>query len=262
MAIQSIWKGTIAYRESLVLQQNLKKKLQGACSNISDSSKMVFIPNRYGICEPRTSFTLGKKITEITKFKKDQYNKKVPKAFFIGFECPSCITLGLRGKEETDLNRASEEYKKKKIEIVPIKRGGQATLHSPGQLVIYPVMSLLQWKIRPRDFLSILEKITQDILEKYGILTEKREEAAGLFTKKGKIAFFGIHISGGISQHGLAINVRNNLELFNLIRSCGVSHRPHDSFQSYNLCPDLKEVFSLWCQTAKEVFSEHYTDRG
>ncbi|MDE0518572.1 MAG: lipoyl(octanoyl) transferase LipB [Bdellovibrionales bacterium] len=275
MAIQSMWKGTIAYRESLVLQESLKKELQCASSDASRSPQLVFMPNQSGNGELRHLLSLGKTLTKTTKLclyeskelltkagaKQDQYNKGTPKAFLIGFECPACITLGLRGKEETDLNKAVEEYKKKKIEIVPIKRGGQATLHSPGQLVIYPVMSLLQWKIRPREFLSILEKITQDILEQYGILAEKREEAAGLFTRKGKIAFFGIHISGGISQHGLAINVHNDLKLFNLIRSCGVSRRPHDSFQSYNLCPNLKEVFSLWCQTAKETFSKHYLKR-
>lgn len=205
--IKPIWKGLIPYRESLVLQEELKGL---AC--------------------------------------------KTRQAFFIGFECPACITLGLRGQEEKDLSDAVEEYKKKGIEIVTIKRGGQATLHSPGQLVIYPVMDLLQWKIRPRDFLSVLEKITVETLKEYGISAEKRESSAGLFTQKGKIAFFGIHISHGVSQHGLAVNVQNDLPLFDLIRSCGVSHRPHDSVHSYNVQPELKEVFSLWCEIATSLF--------
>ena len=205
--IKSVWQGKIFYRNSLILQEQMKEQV---------------------------------------------YRTKT--AFFIGFECPSCITLGLRGKEETDLSGTITEYQKQNIEIVTIKRGGQATLHSPGQLVIYPIMDLLQWRVRPRDFLSILEKITQNTLKKYGILVEKQEDSAGLFTQNGKIAFFGIHISGGVSQHGLAINVQNDLTLFNLIRSCGVSHRPHDSFQNYGVQPDLKEVFLLWCQIAESVF--------
>ena len=180
---------------------------------------------------------------------------KTQNAFFIGFECPPCITLGLRGKKKEDLSWTAAEYKKKKIEIIDIKRGGQATLHSPGQLVIYPIMDLLQWKIRPRDFLVLLEKITQDTLKQYNILAEKQENSAGLFTGKGKIAFFGIHISRGVSQHGLAINVQNDLKLFDLIRSCGVSHRPHDSFQNYGLPPALKEIFLRWCERAESLFS-------
>ncbi len=179
---------------------------------------------------------------------------KNKKAFLLGFECPACITLGLRGKETEDLSGSVAEYQKNNIEVVAIKRGGQATLHSPGQLVIYPVMDLLKWKIRPRDFLSLLEKITQNTLKKYGIIAEKKENSAGLFTQVGKIAFFGIHISGGVSQHGLAINVQNDLMLFNLIRSCGVSHRQHDSFQNQGLRPELKEVFSDWCEIAEDVF--------
>ncbi len=184
---------------------------------------------------------------------KDQICKS-QKAFFMGFECPACITLGLRGKKEKDLSSTIEEYKKKQIEVLTVKRGGQATLHAPGQLVIYPIMDLLKWKIRPRDFLSLLEQITITTLKEYGVSTEKTEDSAGLFTEKGKIAFFGIHISRGVSQHGLAINVRNDLALFNLIRSCGISHRPHDSFQNQGVCSDLKRVFSCWCKTAKSIF--------
>jgi len=180
---------------------------------------------------------------------------KTQNAFFIGFECPLCITLGLRGKKEEDLSWKAADYEKQNIEVVDIKRGGQATLHSPGQLVIYPIMDLLRWKIRPRDFLALLEKITQDTLKQYNISVEKQEDSAGLFTGKGKIAFFGIHISGGVSQHGLAINVQNDLKLFDLIRSCGVSYRLHDSFQNYGLQPALKEIFLLWCELAENLFS-------
>ena len=183
-----------------------------------------------------------------------QKARKSSQAFFVGFECSGCITLGLRGKKETDLQAPHEDYKG--MEVVTIKRGGQATLHSLGQLVIYPVMDLLSWKIRPRDFLSILESITQRTLKQYGVTAEKKEDSAGLFTQNGKIAFFGIHISGGVSQHGLAVNICNDLELFNLIRSCGVTHRPHDSLQNCGLNPGLKEVFSLWCQIAESAFTD------
>ncbi len=184
-----------------------------------------------------------------------EFKKKVKdnlQIFLMGFESPTCITLGLRGKEQ-DLNQSAIEYQKKSIEIVSIKRGGQATLHSPGQLVIYPVMDLHQHKIRPRDFLSLLELITKDLLKDYNVIADKKETFAGLFTNHGKIAFFGIHISEGISQHGLALNVKNNLNLFKLIRSCGVQDRPHDSLQNQHPSSKflLEQVFSLWCKKAQ-----------
>ena len=217
-SISWIWKGNIPYRESLILQEQLKQKAL-----------------------------------------------KSQRAFFLGFECPATITLGLRGKKETDLRQREEKYIQQGIEIVPIKRGGQATLHSPGQLVLYPVMDLLQWKIRPRDFLSLLEEITQKTCQHYGVPLKKQEDCAGLFTHKGKVAFFGIHISGGVSQHGLALNVNNNLGLFDMISSCGMSYRPHDSLKAYRACAhsplalklkplDLKDVFNTWCKKASALF--------
>ena len=182
---------------------------------------------------------------------KAQKNKK---AFFLGFHCPACITLGLRGKKSQDLNIDSKECKKKGLEVLSIKRGGQATLHSKGQLVIYPILDLLKWKLRPRDFLSLLENISQDTLKDLGIQVEKRDPSAGLFTDKGKIIFFGIHISQGVTQHGLAINLQNDLSLFKLIKSCGKLDRPHDSFQQRGINKPLTEVFKLWCKKASQVF--------
>ena len=202
-----MWKGQIPYRESLVLQEQLK-----------------------------------------------QFAFKTQKAFLMGFECPACVTLGLRGDTAKDLKHTEAEYLKQGIEIVPIKRGGQATLHSQGQLVIYPIMDLLKWKTRPRDFLSLLEKITQQTCRRYGVHLEKKEDSAGLFTQKGKVAFFGIHISKGVSQHGLSLNVQNNLKLFDLINSCGMSHRPHDSLYNQGVQASLKEVFHTWCHIAKSLF--------
>ena len=182
---------------------------------------------------------------------------KTQKAFLMGFECPATITLGLRGKKETDLKQTEKEYRQRGIEIVPIKRGGQATVHSLGQLVIYPIMDLLQWKIRLRDFLSLLEEITKQTAQKYQVLLEKKEDSAGLFSQKGKVAFFGIHISNGVSQHGLSLNVRNDLKLFDLISSCGVAHRPHDSLQNYGVHDSLKDIFNTWCEIAKPLLFQH-----
>lgn len=216
----------------------------------TDKTMMIQSPTLQAVWKGKIPYSESLSLQEQLKEKAYKSNK----AFLIGFECPACVTLGLRGKTAEDLSGSLEEYQKQNIEIVTIKRGGQATLHSPGQLVIYPVMDLLQWKIRPRDFLSLLEKITQNTLKKYDIIVEKKEDSAGLFTQKGKIAFFGIHISGRVSQHGLAINVQNDLTLFNLIRSCGVSHRQHDSFQNQGSEPELKEVFSIWCQIAESIF--------
>ena len=165
----------------------------------------------------------------------------------VGFECPATVTLGLRGGDE-DLLISQKEFERKNISIVSIKRGGQATLHSPGQLVIYPVVGIKKNKMRVRDFIHFIEKVTKEVLLDLGISSHKEEGQAGLFTDKGKIAFFGLHITEGVSQHGLAVNVCNDLNLFSYIRSCGFAHRPHDRISNY--CPQItvRKVFDLWIQ--------------
>ncbi len=165
----------------------------------------------------------------------------------VGFECPTTVTLGLRGGDK-DLLLSKEEFLRKNIPIVSIKRGGQATLHSPGQLVLYPVVDIKKNKMRVRDFIVCIENITKEILMDLGIDTHKEEGQAGLFTTKGKIAFFGLHITEGVSQHGLAINVCNDLNLFSYIRSCGTTGRPHDCISNYYPQITTKEVFDLWVQ--------------
>lgn len=173
------------------------------------------------------------------------------KNFALCFHCPAVITMGLRGSEE-DLMLAKSEYEKKNIPIVPIKRGGQATLHSQGQMVLYPIANIKQNKFRVKDFVHFIEQTTKQTLAQLGIAAHKEEGQAGLFTSKGKIAFFGIHVTEGVSQHGLAINIDNDLKLFDLIRSCGVSYRTHDKLSNY--CKtDIQEVFDLWIKTAKKV---------
>lgn len=172
------------------------------------------------------------------------------KDFAIGFECKAVITLGLSGKVEEDVVASTKQLQDMSVIVKTIQRGGQATLHSEGQLVIYPVVNIRNNQLKVKDFINLIERITLKTLLHFGVETKREEKLAGLFTKKGKIAFFGIHVSEGISQHGLSINIKNDLNLFNLIRSCGTSSRIHDSLVSY--CPQisLKEVFDAWINVA------------
>ena len=176
--------------------------------------------------------------------------------FFIGFEPASpVITKGLRSGGE-DILWPEDRLEKFGVRQFSIKRGGQATLHAPGQLVIYPVLPLSVFSLKVKDYIVALESLTQNVLLKMNVSTEKLEEYAGLFTSKGKIAFFGVHISQGISQHGLAINVNNALHLFSAIKSCGVAHREHDSLSLAGLNTSPRELFDIWTNTAQKFFQD------
>lgn len=176
---------------------------------------------------------------------------------FVGFEPEKpVISLGLKA-DESHIFWNEKKLKPLGFSIVKVKRGGEATLHSPGQLVIYPVINLRYMSIRVKDFITALQSITQNFLKEYDIETKADSRFAGLYTKKGKIAFFGIHISEGVSQSGLSINVDNNLNLFESIKSCGETKRPHDKITFYSSIPlNKEELFLKWCYQALHFFNQ------
>ena len=177
--------------------------------------------------------------------------------YFFGFEVTEpLITLGLRSDESHILFNESQ-LKLYGLSKMKLKRGGEATLHAPGQLVIYPILFLPRLGLKVKDFIVSLEEITQSLLKDLGVETKKEGQYAGLYTKRGKICFFGIHISEGVSQHGLSINVNNDLSLFNTIKSCGEQNRPHDSLSLYpNFSLSQEELFLKWCEKARAFFTD------
>ncbi|PIS11365.1 MAG: lipoyl(octanoyl) transferase, partial [Bdellovibrio sp. CG10_big_fil_rev_8_21_14_0_10_47_8] len=163
----------------------------------------------------------------------------------LGFEYYPVITLGLRAQAGQELMGDHRLLKEQGFEIVETDRGGQATLHSPGQLVIYPLVPLRKLGLGVRQFVEILEETTIQWLKSLKI-SSGRSEDAGVFTERGKIAFIGIRVLRGISCHGISINLSNDLSLFSAIRACGVSQRPLDSVSKQGHELNQKEAFDSW----------------
>lgn len=163
----------------------------------------------------------------------------------LGFEYYPVITLGKRSDAVSDIKVAAESLKDRGIELALIDRGGQATLHSPGQLVIYPLVPLKKLKLGVRDFVGCLEEATINWLESRRIKAQIGSET-GVYTNNGKIAFIGIRVDRGISKHGISININNDLDLFKTIRPCGVDLRNLDSLDKNGVQMDLAEAFKEW----------------
>lgn len=176
---------------------------------------------------------------------------------FLGFQSETpVISQGLRSSKE-DLLWSEEEMDKAGLSLWNVKRGGEATLHAPGQLVIYPILYLPFIGFKVRDFIKALESITQDFLKDLGLFSHQEGREAGLYTKRGKICFFGIHISQGVSQQGLSINVDNDLKLFSAIRSCGRENQEHDKLSLYpDISLSLEDLFYKWSDKAFLFFSQ------
>jgi lipoyl(octanoyl) transferase len=162
-----------------------------------------------------------------------------------GFEHPSTITLGIRGKIQDDMPFGEFKTQLVGFKIHKVDRGGHATLHNPGQLVIYPKIHLPDFGLTVREFVDLIQNSTVQLLKSYGIKARTKCEP-GIYINEDKIAFLGLRIKKGTAHHGLSININNDLSQFQWIRSCGVNHAPMTSLNAQGLNFELKDVFSEW----------------
>ena len=106
--------------------------------------------------------------------------------------------------------------------VVQTDRGGDVTYHGPGQLVIYPIFNLKKKNIGVKSYVKKIEKIIQLSLDDFNIDSHVPFKETGVWTNNKKIASIGIHVSRGVTMHGLAINVTTDLSYFDHIISCGI----------------------------------------
>ncbi|MFN3697313.1 MAG: lipoyl(octanoyl) transferase LipB [Pseudobdellovibrio sp.] len=173
------------------------------------------------------------------------------KNFFIGLEHDLVLTLGLRAHDQ------SEFYSQFGFPIYKIRRGGLATVHNSGQLVIYPIVDLKSSNLSVKKFVENLFLTTQELLEKYKIsCVVDVNYQPGVYTKSGKIAFCGLQISNGITQHGLSLNNSNNLDVFEKIESCGIKNANLDSIKENGIEISNKDLFIQWSSLYKMTIVE------
>ncbi len=136
-------------------------------------------------------------------------------------EHPPVITLGAR-QSFNKLLVGREELEKKHIDVVEIRRGGGTTAHNPGQLVLYPIMNLQTLKLGISEYVRKLEAIGAELLEGLGVDSTTRKGLPGLWIDKRKIASVGVRVSKFVTYHGMAINIQNELGIFDFIKPCGL----------------------------------------
>lgn len=136
-------------------------------------------------------------------------------------EHPPILTLGRMSKRHHIL--ASEDIlKRRSVEIIHVDRGGDVTLHAPGQIVLYPILNLSFYRKDLHWYLHSLEEVIIDFLRDFGILARRFPGQTGVWVNDKKIASIGIGVKKWITYHGLAVNVNTDLELFRLIKPCGL----------------------------------------
>lgn len=136
-------------------------------------------------------------------------------------EHPPVYTRGRRSAPG-DLPLGEDFYRGQGIDIVDVDRGGKLTYHGPGQLVGYPIM-------RIADVIAYLRTMEQAIittLADAGLRSRARPDDGpdytGVWVEDRKIASIGVHVARGVTTHGFAINVHNDLAPFGWVVACGL----------------------------------------
>jgi lipoyl(octanoyl) transferase len=146
----------------------------------------------------------------------------IPDALLL-LEHPPVYTRGRRATPE-ELPMATEWYRLQGIEVRDTDRGGQVTYHGPGQLVAYPIVDLRPYDDDVHEYVRRLEQVAIRSLAEYEVEAGTIEGLTGVWTagEPRKIGSIGVHVSRGITTHGLAINVNNDLKPFEWIVPCGI----------------------------------------
>ena len=135
------------------------------------------------------------------------------------------ITLGRRGGN-SDILVPESDLSDQGVAVHRSSRGGQATYHGPGQLVVYFIFNLYDAQRELRRFVENLEQSVITYLgEAFGLKATVDPNHPGVWVNDHKIAALGIAVKQRVTMHGLALNVNTDLAKFDNIIPCGITDR-------------------------------------
>jgi lipoyl(octanoyl) transferase len=142
------------------------------------------------------------------------------------------------------------------IEVRDTDRGGRVTYHGPGQLVGYPIVSLRRYGDDVHEYIRRMEKVVIAALADWQVEAELIDGLTGVWTPgQRKIASIGVHVSRGVTTHGFAINVNNDLRPFEWIVPCGI-----ESCRMTSVARELgaEQGLDAFATTVRDRFGEVY----
>lgn len=182
----------------------------------------------------------------------------LPDHYLLFCEHPPVFTLGKSGHIE-NLLLSDTELAGEQLSFHKINRGGDITFHGPGQLVVYPILDLDQYRNDIHWYLRNLEEVIIRTCADFGILAGRYPGLTGVWldaeneTKARKICAFGVRCSRWITMHGLAFNVSTDLSYFDKIIPCGISDKGVTSLEK-----ELGRNVSL--DEVRPPFIRHFSD--
>jgi lipoate-protein ligase B len=175
----------------------------------------------------------------------------------LALEHPPTITLGRRGTS-ADLLATEPELAAHGVSCHFTERGGRATYHGPGQLVLYPIVKLDERGIGVRSFVWLLEDLMLEIAAATGVAAHRDARGHGIWTERGKLGAIGIRVREGISMHGLALNVSIDLAGYELITPCGVPGLSVTSLRTEGAAVEVVDILPA----AERAWARRFGTRG
>ena len=189
--------------------------------------------------------------------RRQRYENKLPDTVLITEHLP-VITLGAR-KSANKLPAARQQLEKMNIDVVKIRRGGGITAHNPEQLVFYPILNIQKLKLDINEYIKMLEQIGIELLDKLNVFAERKKGFPGLWTNSKKIASIGVRVSKAVTTHGMAINIQNDLSIFEYFVPCGldgveVTSVKKETAQTHSMA-EVKQILS-------KLLINHFSNEG
>ncbi|AWV88762.1 lipoyl(octanoyl) transferase LipB [Bradymonas sediminis] len=179
---------------------------------------------RLGVVPYGQALALQMKLRERLKAQRDEDLV----GYLIALEHPPTVTLGKRGSFEDLVNHAWLHANG--VEVFKIDRGGEATFHEPGQLVVYPILRLSALGKGVVDVIRGMAACLGESVAEYGKVAAYDLEHPGLWTQdetpSRKLASVGMRVQSGVTTHGVAMNLVNQMIGFSMIVVCGMPNTP------------------------------------
>jgi lipoyl(octanoyl) transferase len=135
---------------------------------------------------------------------------------------PPVYTFGRRVRLE-NLLLDRQDLACRGAQVVETDRGGDVTFHGPGQLVAYPILNLRRRGLGAADYVRLLEETMIRTAAAFGLTAGRVPGRPGVWVGDAKLGAVGVRVQGGVTTHGLALNVNNDLAWFDAIVPCGLS---------------------------------------
>jgi lipoyl(octanoyl) transferase len=146
------------------------------------------------------------------------------------------ITVGRKRASEANVVAAGD------WPVVPVERGGDVTLHVPGQLVAYPIIGLEGARRDLHRHLHALEDAVIGLCAELGVAAGRDPRNTGAWIDGRKVASIGIACRRWITWHGVAINAHVDLSAFQRINPCGFTPDVMTRLADHVACPPIAEL--------------------